>query len=1332
MFFTPLIKLILGLVSLLTPALLSAETLYLKENPDAPLCQYSAIFPAQGAAFSYKKRTLRTSNADILRLYQQKYATDAQNFNSLTLNRLVKAYGFSEKRLREAAKVFEYKRNAFERYAYIRLLIRQKIEHIILGMHDVLEYSRINPLEHEDIVKGRLGFFAKKNILLNQHDQESPYHAFFSIPSLCSREDPYIAQLVQHLSRKMRNQQLQLNKVPITNEKIHKSLSSDAPIYSIEKNIAITSLQETLRKAFLSIKTLKKFKNKIENQDTQELDIFKYYLSNKSRLRVLQTLQSEELVKKHITKNREYAPWLIYLNILFASENQRQKILKIHGKNQLAQAVATLPHGSVMSEDSWQKAFAYLKRKAQEAQDEMDMLKITHPLLSIDYKRGLGKETLFSWLSSNTKELKVTDLTEYSANFDFEIQKALAFNFVHKQLPALKRTCQLLKMTPDQLICPAQKMTIKAEIKKILLDNPQADEVLKEEGHLHEAASNFIIDQHITTGKQLFWGGLELAGITVATLATYPVVSTLLGRAPLFLLAGSTKWAQAMRATNIMRVLRITKIRSQLFTRAGGVHEIAGIAKTGLHQYLFYHSIYATYQAYEQALIAEENAHTVITGRAWGGLKAVENAWHNFTLSAGLLMLNGTLSKMQLTRLWQESVVIKNGIAYTKAKTPKIILQTLKSAGVEVKKFSTYQSAVFITDKLRLTSEAFKRTIAKNGAFIDAGKKRGRVEAEVISNKSSVHYRAINTLRVSQASEHVPAGAALLKGGTVVDDFALLNNTQGIKFLHKKSGDIFELSQKIFQIVNRSGEYSVKIKSGAAWFGVQQGLASVAIGTHSTGYALFLRGVKIPKSALKRLGSLIGGGIKLAVGGTIVAAAGITLFLESSVNKFIIGAADQLRDLVPPHWEKTHENIAELITRLGPKAINQVERQAKIREFTIKTHVRSVLDYFQDKTNQLEDKLTSFDQFKWYIDGLLREIAVAKTATEKENYIIQLRGFIERMDYYTHRFEQWLANVQRNINYNAEWYTFYDENQTLFDHYWDHFYSVRKDIGFANEFSKECNKDSCVLRYGIWVASFPPTGEQTSELLALKERARQAKLQMQEYKKLALEKFNITTLAIPSGVMEPMAQDQFSKSLRKIQSTEIADATGLAHYIVSIESELADKQRRLDEQVGHFSILFDKIMSENLNEVEKKDLKNKIIKVLAAIYTLNIRDFYQWKNHVKSVLDGRLYQIMLMEKEQRDVFISSMNDYTKNTIVIEEIENVNKMMRPQQEERIGLRLKFGHWYIATGKYDETMQMKELEVNFYKKLREIEKYILLLKKVNLLPAMTKEELTSFNE
>ncbi|MBT3585189.1 MAG: hypothetical protein HN509_09790 [Halobacteriovoraceae bacterium] len=1304
---------IFGLILIILTANLAVADDYTKvmQREDAHACKYSHLQPDSSSRFSFERRELRTGlrQNQEMRLYANKYEIEAPyNMTSITLNRMVKAYKFEEAPLRKKLSELHYRRNSFERYAFLRLLVRQKAEHIMLGINESVNYLRGAPDQHPEATAREMGWLENRIYQSTIKDGVNgyrglPVHAFQRIPSECTEGDSYLKELKDLLVKRRNLESVQKNYDPVSGKKYYPELPKNDRIYNLEKNKAVIGFQFKLRNAFNRIKEMNALKDQTNNETTKKLELFKYYMLSNSRLGQLQRYESTTARTNFIKNTPDFSSWRSYMLFLFSSSEERTVTIEKSQGDGLLLALAALPHGKKLRRSDWKLAFDSLVERNKEIDSGITMVQLEHPIMYLDFNQGIGTDTLHSWLASNPQELKPSRLNQYSATFDSEIQKALAVNFVNNQIPGLKRVCGILKMNPRHAICPERN----PQLPGLILNDYNVNHLLKSEAQLSNSAYNMIIDYHVTGAKQLIHTGVEMVLLTVATMG----VGTLAA-----VLSNGSKLAGIIHLSRVANLASKAHKGLQIWTATSKAAELARIGHTAFNLYLLSEAYKGTTMAYDTVLSSEEDAHSGILTPSWGTLDAAKSAWRSFYISAGLMALHGTLTKIQLSRFMRESVLVKNGVAYVKANAPARLVAALKAAKVEVKSFSSYQLLARTSDKTKLIGEAFTRTISRKGNFVDAGAKKGILQAELITDKASIHQRAISVLRVTKPTKGLSEGTAIIKDGQLAAGFEMVNKGGKLSFLHAESGEVFTLSNKIFSVANKSGEFAIKVKPGPAWFGVSQGIATPGGATKSTSYALLKRGAQIPMGALRQMGTLIGGGMKLAIGGTIVAAAGITLFMESSVNKSILRTAERIQEIIPANWEGLNETLNNLITRLRPGSINQVERKGKIREFTLQHHVRGVLDHFQNATNDLENRLNQMHTTKWYILDAIKELSKEEDPKRIEAFRGNLKNFLERQEYFIARFRSWKTQQQRNINYNAQWYTFYAENQKLFDRFWDEYHVNRRVNGLPNEFSKDCDEESCIMRYGMWIASYPFTGEKSSEMLEIETRVKELDQETQKLKQLVLVKYGIRTDKLPPEV-------QFSE-IEIEQKTDVqkASAGGLVSYINSIESELVDKEVRLKHLVADFDLAFEKLASDHVTEVEKIVERDKALKILAGLYTLSMRDLYQWKHHCQKVLQVNLHEMLLLDAKDRQETIKEIHGISNGKISFHESIN--------SDGEITLSVTSPHWHVGTESVDDKIAMKSFEVNFYQQLEQVQRKIHLLVELKIIDKLGQEELTNY--
>ena len=230
----------------------NSDSYFTPERKDKYLCKYSHLIPSDDWFFGYKRRDIRfLSYAPELNYYKKVLKKgEIENFNSLTTSRMTNAFHFDPKKLQSAAKELGYHRNAYERYSVVRLLARKKIENLLLGLDEAVNYLRWSPTQHPDFVKKELGFF--KSFFYEEPKKPigRGYEAFSKVPKICLDQDGYINTLKITLQQKRIRNANQTNTDNQTGDKFYPNLSANSKIYQFEQKKSLYSFQLRLKNSF--------------------------------------------------------------------------------------------------------------------------------------------------------------------------------------------------------------------------------------------------------------------------------------------------------------------------------------------------------------------------------------------------------------------------------------------------------------------------------------------------------------------------------------------------------------------------------------------------------------------------------------------------------------------------------------------------------------------------------------------------------------------------------------------------------------------------------------------------------------------------------------------------------------------------------------------------------------------------------------------------------------------------------------------------------------------------------------------------------------------------
>ena len=100
-----------------------------------------------------------------------------------------------------------------------------------------------------------------------------------------------------------------------------------------------------------------------------------------------------------------------------------------------------------------------------------------------------------------------------------------------------------------------------------------------------------------------------------------------------------------------------------------------------------------------------------------------------------------------------------------------------------------------------------------------------------------------------------------------------------------------------------------------------------------------------------------------------------------------------------------------------------------------------------------------------------------------------------------------------------------------------------------------------------------------------------------------------------------------------------------------------------------------------------------------------MRDMYQWKWHVKNLLEAKLFQLKGLDPEKRFSEIKKIKELSSKKIIIRE---------KQAAKGITLSLNTGYFRISTVQYEDNIKMKKMDVDFEERILDIERKVLELK------------------
>jgi hypothetical protein len=1259
------------------------QTYVFEERADKYLCKYSDQVPSHGTFAGFEKRPLKRGMTPEkeMSVYRKDLGEKmTQNFNTLTANRMIHGYGFRYEEIQKALSNLDYHRNGFERYSFMRLMIRKKAENILLGINESLNYLDFDPALHPKIQKDKLGKVAGMFYDEQALEPQPAFLAIERVPRVCLN-DSYVSNLVEKIKDTRREEYFQRNLNPTTGQLIFPKLPENEKIYSQQKFVAGKSFQVKLRNIYVDIQKFRELSKSIKGQ-LDRLTNFKEFLYSKQIFQQLASLSSEHTREEMIVDNPEYKDWANYIRIIFGNQEQREAVMRKKEDDQLAWALMELPNYTNLSKSDFDTAKKFLEGKIVEINEKIEVIKAMNPIITLDYNKGVGKTTLLSWLSSNPDEFKPVNVKSYSSNFNYEIQSALAHNFVYNQLPALERTCSLLKLEPKKLVCPENN----EEIVNLISNEPIVDEVVHVEKHLFHSANDMMLDHYVTSAKKIKKSAVTTIATIAATAGFGAIVNTL---------SHSTKITALLNSMKAVRLANRTARLYKAYNVGKYVSEVGLIARTGLVTYGLIWNGKNFVDALGDLNKSTQDAYTSIESLPWGDQAAIKNSWRSVYMSAGFFALNAYFFKAQMKEFMSKSLIVKKGVAHVKTHHPKFVAW-LRKRGVNIRtKSPVFKFVSNSRSRIGLIKEAFKRTITKRGNYIDAGSTKGELTAEVVTDTPQAG--AIKTLRTADGKVIIKDGAFIGEGWERV--------TEGgkIAFKHLESGKTYSLSSRMFQMVNENA-YGIRVSGNSVMFGISQGIRSqtrlTRLSGDSASVALGWRAVKLPFGVVYKFGKNMKSGVMLVFTSVAMSVTGVTLWLTATITKNVVDSAEFIKDVIPANWEWGNETLTQLITRLRPATINQVERQAQNREFTMQHHVRGVLDQFQVATNEIDGRLFQIQMTRMFYESMMKLASKEEDKERKKEHLAQAKQFVERMAYQVARFNAWYKEKLRILNYQAHWYTFYKENRILFDKYWDYYYQNRFENALPNNFSKEVTDNSCVLKFGPWVAAYPYSGEITDEMKQILDVVKSHNEAVKIFKGILRSQYGIEVADLSSDVI---VEDVENESL---ENTNVEDFNAQLFFqkLSSAQKEITEKRDTLKRLRDSFFTMSEKLLDPMIDKFDKEEINKQVSELLKVIYQHRMREIYRWRFTTKDSIEVGLFQLNMLADKYRAAAIAKFEELSDFKGVIEEtvVEGDRHM-----------RVTYGLWTAETQRYEDTIEMKKLDIELAETMREIEQRIVSL-------------------